>query len=192
MFDRRIPTRGVVLVGGLMLLLASCSGDNDPPTAPTPVSSGTASAPAAGASTAPETPPTVLASVAGAGLKTTDVTIDVTSLRRSETNSVTLLVTIRNSGSAPFSFGDLSPATGDYKWPSASGATLVDTVGKLRYYPLRDTNKVCICTKFLLDDRLPVGGEVQLTTLFPAPPAGVDRLTVDWTGFAPAVDVPLS
>ncbi|MFE9820034.1 hypothetical protein [Streptomyces sp. NBC_00236] len=51
---------------------------------------------------------------------------------------------------------------------SVAGATLVDKVGKKRYYVLRDTDSNCLCTTGILP--LQPGKETPVFMQFPAPP----------------------
>lgn len=179
--------------GAAALTLASCSSEDNGETSPPPrPSAGSQSSSVAEPANEPLPSPKVIATARGAAPNLSGVTVAVTSLRRDSVDIVTLVVTITNGGSEPMSYLRLDSSSGNYRSPSASAVTLIDPDAKLRYYPLRDTDKVCVCTPFLLGDGLPVGARTDATVSFPAPPAGVDSLTVDWPGFTPASGVPLS
>ncbi|MFI0875771.1 hypothetical protein ACWDBC_15690 [Streptomyces parvus] len=60
---------------------------------------------------------------------------------------------------------------------SVAGATLVDKVGKKRYYVLRDTDSRCLCTTAITP--LAPGKTAQIFMQFPAPPQ--DTTEVDFT-----------
>ncbi|MFF6889086.1 hypothetical protein IFE09_23220 [Streptomyces microflavus] len=60
---------------------------------------------------------------------------------------------------------------------SVAGATLVDKVGKKRYYILRDTESRCLCTTGI--PPLLAGKTTSVFMQFPAPPAGSTE--VDFT-----------
>jgi hypothetical protein len=105
---------------------------------------------------------------------------------------VTLVVTVANNGGQEIDYLELSSRGTDYKIPSASGVTLIDPVGRLRYYPLRDTDGVCVCTPMPAGEGLPAGGRIDLTVSFPAPPTTAQTVTVDWGGFTPTSEIPIS
>ncbi|MGW6587496.1 hypothetical protein [Streptomyces globisporus] len=60
---------------------------------------------------------------------------------------------------------------------SVAGATLVDKVGKKRYYVLRDTDSRCLCTTAITP--LAPGKTAQIFMQFPAPPQSTTE--VDFT-----------
>lgn len=60
---------------------------------------------------------------------------------------------------------------------SVAGATLVDKVGKKRYYVLRDTDSRCLCTTAI--SSLTPGKSAPIFMQFPAPPQGTTE--VDFT-----------
>lgn len=60
---------------------------------------------------------------------------------------------------------------------SVAGATLVDKVGKKRYYVLRDTDSRCLCTTAI--SSLAPGKSAPVFMQFPAPPQGTTE--VDFT-----------
>jgi len=185
-----------LLVSGLVALLglAACSSGGgsaaDPPTTSRSVGS-TAStggpAPTGGPSTA-----ATIATESGASASTNGVRIDITGLRRSDALMVVLTATVTNAGSKGMDYLALSSDNGPYRVPSATGVTLVDPTHRLRYFPLRDTDENCICTPFDVGDELAAGDSVPVTVSFPAPGRDVTAVTVAWTRFTPATDVPLS
>jgi hypothetical protein len=183
------------LLVSVLAAVASCSGDSDDGASPPPPAGSGAPA-STGASTnptnGPAAPASPLATASGTGPDVTGVNIAVTSLRRDSAEMVTLVATVVNRGPEPMQYLRLSRLDGNYNTPSASGVTLIDPVGKLRYYPLRDTARICVCTPFRLGAKLPVGGQIEVTVSFPAPPQNVSSVTVDWQEFTPAAGVRLS
>ncbi|MFB7210286.1 hypothetical protein [Streptomyces sp. NPDC056255] len=67
---------------------------------------------------------------------------------------------------------------------SVAGATLVDKVGKKRYYILRDTDGRCLCTTGLTAIR--PGKSVSVFMQFPAPPQTVSEVDFTLPTFATA------
>ena len=130
------------------------------------------------------------------------ITLAVNQLRRSDPNTVTLIYTIANKGTKPFTF--------DWTWGEAgfvevanaltfdmSGVYLVDPEGKKKYLVLRDSNKVCLCTTGVLRSGtelkgVEAGQETTMFAKFPAPPAEVSKMTVAVPHFPVLDNVPLS
>jgi hypothetical protein len=67
---------------------------------------------------------------------------------------------------------------------SVAGATLVDKVGKKRYYILRDTEGRCLCTTGLT--AIQVGKSVSVFMQFPAPPETTTEVDFTLPTFATA------
>ncbi|MFF2405437.1 hypothetical protein [Streptomyces sp. NPDC058092] len=67
---------------------------------------------------------------------------------------------------------------------SVAGATLVDKVGKKRYYILRDTDGRCLCTTGLT--AIPSGKSVSVFMQFPAPPETTNEVDFTLPTFATA------
>ncbi|MFJ2628278.1 hypothetical protein ACIO6T_33955 [Streptomyces sp. NPDC087532] len=67
---------------------------------------------------------------------------------------------------------------------SVAGATLVDKVGKKRYYVLRDTDSGCLCTTGILP--LSVGETTPVFMQFPAPPSTTTEVDFTLPTFATA------
>ncbi len=182
--------------GGAVLLaaaiLSACSSSSDSPDGvPSGGAGGGAGASAGSAAPVPSGSPPVIATASGTGALH-DASLAVRSLDRTSKETVTLVVTVTNNSSEEIDFLELSSHGDDYKVPSASGATLIDPVGRLRYYPLRDTDGVCVCTPMLAGEGLPAAGRIDLTVSFPAPPTSVRTVTIDWNGFTPTSEVPIS
>ncbi|MEU1347220.1 hypothetical protein [Streptomyces sp. NPDC005795] len=67
---------------------------------------------------------------------------------------------------------------------SVAGATLVDQVGKKRYYVLRDTDSRCLCTTGMLS--ITPGQATPVFMQFPATPAANNEVDFTLPGFATA------
>ncbi|MFE9908128.1 MULTISPECIES: hypothetical protein [Streptomyces] len=65
---------------------------------------------------------------------------------------------------------------------SVAGATLIDKVGKKRYYVLRDTDNRCLCTTSMLS--ISPGGANPIFMQFPATPATSNEVDFTLPGFA--------
>lgn len=148
---RRVKVRGGVAVAGaavMALTLVGCGGDGDKPKEPqksaTPQAQGSgAASPAPGASQNSPEPTEVIATLNGeAGMA-----LLINSVRRDPGGFLTVTGQIKNTGSQSYKDtvawrGIELKGTGE----SVAGATLVDKVGKKRYYVLRDTESRCLCT----------------------------------------------
>ncbi|WP_448699800.1 pilus assembly protein TadG-related protein [Streptomyces avidinii] len=89
--------------------------------------------------------------------------------------------------------GDVQPASGTAPWRgnelnssgvSVAGVTLVDKVGKKRYYVLRDTDGRCLCTTGL--NIIEAGQTMPFFAQFPAPPTSTVEVDLSLPTFATA------
>lgn len=107
-----------------------------------------------------------------------DLTLRITAAQQSQGGKwLTIRGTITNNPSAHFY--STSSWRGDFrdmpKSPqSVSGATLVDEASMKRFYVLRDTTGLCLCTTGI--GRIEAGEAISFTTQFPAPPASSTEL----------------
>jgi|GEM_PF-4679451 len=190
---RAHPFLAASLAAALACVLAACgSSDGKPAASPSSAGPSGRATPSAVTSGSGASPAPTIATETGAGKATAGARIDVTGLTRSGTSMVVLTATITNGGSAAMDYLALSSREGTYIVPSASGVTLIDNKHRQRYFPVRDTARHCLCTPFGIGDGLASGDNVPVTVSFPAPPGDITSLTVDWAGFTPAADVPLS
>ncbi|MEV7833429.1 hypothetical protein AB0P12_22820 [Streptomyces subrutilus] len=159
----------VAVAAVLALTLSGCGGGEGPkePQKVPPQSQGNTAAqtPAPG-STNSAAPVQVIATTKGpAGL-----VMDINAAARDQDGYLTVSGQIKNTGSK--TFAQMAAWRGDEKNASpgsVAGATLVDSVGKKRYYVLRDTEGRCACTIGLA--MLGAGDSVPFFAQFPAPPA---------------------
>lgn len=199
-------SRLMLLVAVAVLLLPSCSKDNalpvhqgsassavasDPGTI-TPVAQPvTATTPAMAAIAAP--PATAPAVAPGTVIASTDgeypgATVNVTELKRTSGETVTLKFNIANAGTEPVAFG-YNFAEGDYN--TVSGVYLLDPVGKKKYFVVRDAESKCVCSRDMTS-KVDPGSRMNLWAKFPAPGPEVQKVTVVIPHFTPMDDVPIS
>ncbi|MGW5851884.1 hypothetical protein ACWFQ8_28735 [Streptomyces sp. NPDC055254] len=113
------------------------------------------------------------------------VVLEVHSATRDQDGYLTVSGQIKNSGSS--TFAQMATWRGEEKTASPgsiAGATLVDAVGKKRYYVLRDTEGRCACTTGLM--ALKAGESVPFFAQFPAPPTTTTEVVFGLPTFATA------
>ncbi|MFE7042788.1 hypothetical protein ACFU9X_26105 [Streptomyces atratus] len=115
------------------------------------------------------------------------LTLVVNEVKRDNGGFVTVSGVIKNEGDGPSSGSQWSGSESAIvaKNPnSVAGATLVDKVGKKRYYILRDTDGRCLCTTGLT--AISSGKSVSVFMQFPAPPATSTEVDFTLPTFATA------
>ncbi|MFF1560374.1 hypothetical protein [Streptomyces sp. NPDC058279] len=184
-----VTVRGGVaalLVTVLAFTTAGCGGDGDnkPKASQAPGHSkspdGAARSQAPTGSAQP-TPTETLATVNGeAGM-----TLTVNSAVRDAGGFLTVSGQLKNTGGQPFAStaawrGNELNSSG----ASVAGVTLVDKLGKKRYYVLRDTDGRCLCTTGLTI--IDPGQTVPFFAQFPAPPSTTTEVDFSLPTFATA------
>jgi hypothetical protein len=118
--------------------------------------------------------------------------VDITELKRSSDNTVTLKFAMINDGpdklNFGYDFGDEANHIQDFA--SVGGVNLVDSVGKKKYFVVRDTENNCLCSRGLKDAA--PKARVNLWAKFPAPPDDVQKISIVIPHFGPIDDVPIS
>jgi hypothetical protein len=137
---------------------------------------------AAAAAPAPAVP-AVLASADG---QDAGVRVEITKLKRSSGDTVTLNYVLVNDTDADLNTYALMTAVDTH---SSDGVALIDAAGKKKYLVVRDSDNHCLCSANIRD--LKPKTRVNLWAKFPAPPANVQTVTVDIPHFQPMDDVPL-
>jgi len=155
------------------------------PAAPPPATTSSASA-------APAPQPAT-----GGALATTDgeksgTRIDITELKRTSGGTLNLkFVLVNNTGKElavnDHWLGDSSISKGSYR--DVSGIHLIDPVNKKKYFAVTDAEKNCVCSSSIGDVK--EGSQVSLWAKFPAPPADVQKVTIEIPHFQPIDDVPI-
>ena len=117
--------------------------------------------------------------------------IEVTELKRSG-DVLTLKLRLVNEGDKKFDFGydfgDSAVGAGDYN--SIGGVHLIDEKNKKKYFVIRDEKRVCVCSRGLKG--VDAKASANLWARFPAPPEGVEKISVIIPKFLPLDDVPIS
>lgn len=114
--------------------------------------------------------------------------VEVQELKRSAGTVMLKFAMINNSAKAlnfGYTFGD---GTGDYD--SVGGIDLIDSIGKKKYFVVRDTENTCACSRGVKD--IAPGSRANLWAKFPAPPDDVQKISVVIPHFTPMDDVPIS
>jgi hypothetical protein len=148
-----------------------------------------ASAPATpgGGTSAPST-----AAIATADGERAGTRVEITELKRSSDNTVTLRFAMVNDSDKPigfgYDFGDSANQIIDIS--SIGGVTLVDSSGKKKYFVVRDTENNCVCSRRIADIAPKSRG--NLWAKFPAPPDDVQKISVVIPHFGPLDDVSIS
>lgn len=139
---------------------------------------------------APSTPSA--AAIATADGETAGARVEITELKRSSDNTVTLkFVMVNDSNKAigfGYDYGDKDNSIKDFS--SVGGVTLVDSAGKKKYFVVRDSESNCVCSHGLKD--LAPASRANLWAKFPAPPDDVQKISVVIPHFGPLDDVPIS
>ncbi|MFF9275418.1 hypothetical protein [Streptomyces griseosporeus] len=170
----------LVLAAGLTVGVAGCSGggDDEKPKATASASRADGSQPSAQEGT--DQPLAELKGEDGLILK-------ITSATRDAGGFVTVNGELKNDGAAAVRLS--SRASGDETevlrhGSSLGGATLVDSVGKKRYYVLRDTDGRPLTTTGM--PRIKAGDSIPVFMQFPAPPTSTTQVTFQLPTFASA------
>ncbi|WP_326572674.1 hypothetical protein [Actinacidiphila glaucinigra] len=115
-----------------------------------------------------------------------DITVTISEATRDPGGFVTVKGSISNNGDDTFNAAtwrgdELAVAKSG---ASVAGAVLVDSVGKKRYYVLRDTDGICLCTTKLIGIR---PEETRpFFAQFPAPPEGTTEMEFQLPTMPPA------
>ncbi len=196
-FTSRSSSTSVLVLMGSALVFGGCTKTSDnnsassknAPTAvveSTPQKVSTAESP----SRAPSAP-SALAIATSDGEKS-GTRVEITELKRSSDNTVTLkFVMVDDSDKAigfGYDYGDRDNEIKDHS--SIGGVNLVDSTGKKKYFVVRDSESNCVCSRDVKD--IPPGSRANLWAKFPAPPEDVQKISVVIPHFAPLDDVPIS
>lgn len=173
-----------------------------PLTTPTPMATATEQPPAPVVAQAPlPTPPNTAAApvtpaapavLASADGEKAGVRVVITELKRSSGDTVNLKFVLINDSDEKLGLwgsylGD-ARVRADHK--SVGGVHLVDPAGKKKYLVVRDAEEKCLCSTDLSD--LEPKTRANLWAKFPAPPAGVQKISIVIPHFSPMDDVPIS
>ncbi|MCB5170076.1 DUF3426 domain-containing protein [Streptomyces bambusae] len=130
-----------------------------------------------------DAPVEVLAEIKGSG----GAVLAVNEVKRDAGGFLTVSGTIRNDSKLyvnPQPWAGIEVEVVTKNPNSVAGATLVDQVGKKRYYILRDTDGRCLCTTGLTTFQ--PGKSQSFFMQFPAPPEGTNEVDFTLPTFATA------
>jgi hypothetical protein len=184
-----------MLLAGLLMTFFACtkpdetkpaSSKNEPAQAvqSTPSKPGALSAPGI-ISSSPSA-----AAIASADGERVGTRVDVTELKRSGDNTLTLKFVMVNDSDKGLGFGYDFCDQAIRDFGSIGGITLVDSAGKKKYFVVRDTENHCLCSRDVKD--LSPGARTNLWAKFPAPPDDVQKISVVIPHFGPIDDAPIS
>jgi Cu/Ag efflux protein CusF len=196
-----LSRRSLLLLLPLTLTFCAKPEAATPAATASPAASSTAPAspPAAAAAPAPVTAGSAAAAStpAATGIATADpdvggVTVTVKELKRTSGGTLSLKFAITNSSGKDvrtgYNYGDPDHQIRDYD--SVGGVTLLDAVGKKKYFVARDSEGKCVCSQGFKD--IAPGATSNGWAKFPAPPDDVQKISVVIPHFSPMDDVPIS
>ncbi len=134
----------------------------------------------------------LVAAIATADGEKAGTRVDITELKRSSDNTLTLKFVMVNDSDNRLGFGyDFGDKANEIKdFASIGGVNLVDGAGKKKYFVVRDTENNCVCSRDLKD--MPPHGRTNLWAKFPAPPDDVQKISIVIPHFGPIDDAPIS
>jgi hypothetical protein len=182
--------RAVAISIPLSLSILSCDKQpTPPPSAATPSQPVTPAqdAPAA-QTTAPAQKDQTSSALASAEGELPGLTVELQELKRTAGDTLTLKLAFVNTGQQQVAL-DQFGGPGINMW-SISGISLVDIVGKKKYFTASDAEGKCLCSIDI--PRLEPKARVNLWAKFPAPPPDVQTISVLIPRFAPIEEIPIS
>ena len=117
------------------------------------------------------------------------IRIDVTELKRSSGDTVTLRLSLVNGSSEGFSLADSLRLRGSGY--NISGIYLLDPANKKKYQVIMGADDQCVCSSGV-PYTLEAGKTINLWAKFPAPPADVAEIGVVVPHFIPMDGVPIA
>ena len=126
--------------------------------------------------------------------ETAGLRIEVVELKRGSGDTLTVRFNLINDSGEKFE--PKGWYFGDYKGHqnqdigSVGALTLIDTVGKKKYFVVRDTDENCVCSNPI--PSVNAKSRAALWAKFPAPPSDVKKIGVVIPHFIPMDDVPIS
>ena len=183
-----------LVLGLLVMTFLGCSKaeENKPASSggPTPATQSRPQTESAAPAAAPAAPAAVV--IATADGEKAGTRVDITELKRSSDNTLTLKFAMVNDATEPLAFnynyGDPDHSIKDFN--SIGGVTLVDGANKKKYFVVRDTENSCVCSHGLKD--IPAKSRGNVWAKFPAPPDDVQKISIVIPHFGPIDDVAIS
>jgi hypothetical protein len=116
--------------------------------------------------------------------------VEVTELKRSSGDTLTLKFMIINEGSDPIAFDyEFADEQMSSDISSVGGVYLIDAANKKKYLVVRDSDDNCVCSRDVAE--IDAGGQASLWAKFAAPPKDVQAISVIIPHFIPMDDVPI-
>jgi len=180
----------------LAVALGGCTSQkqSDAQSTAAPVSQPTAAQPAV--ATAQPQSATTVAPASNAGIANTEgdkpgTKLVLNSLARGSGDTVTLRFTVVNNSDASLNMYATFHGSGyGGSGYDVSGVNLIDPVAKKKYFPLADTDMICVCSQSV--DSIATKTQTTLWVKFPAPPPSVTKITVAVPHFVPLDGVPIA
>jgi len=191
----------LVPIAFAFLLIVSCGKKEEttsPAPAPAPASTTSsaatpAPAPATSApSAAAPAPAAVTGGIASADADKPGVKVTITELKRSAGGTLSLKAVISNASDDAYGFGGQfeEPGHGSTDYGTIGGVSIIDPVGKKKYFVARDSDGHPLCSGEL--QAVNQGRSANVWAKFAAPPDDVQKVTVVFPHFQPLDDVPIS
>jgi hypothetical protein len=175
----------------MAVLLAGCGAKQETATSTTqapPPAQPAAVAPVA-TSSAPVAQPATPGALASTDGEKAGTRIEIMELKRTSGGTVNLKFALVNNSDKrlglPGWLGDDKLTSDSYR--SISGVHLIDPVNKKKYFVITDAEKKCVCSIEVAD--VDPGARVNLWAKFPAPPADVQKVSIEIPHFQPIDDV---
>jgi hypothetical protein len=113
------------------------------------------------------------------------------SLARGSGDTVTLRFTVINDSAQSLTMYATFHGSGyNGRGYDVSGVHLIDPVAKKKYFPLADTDGICVCSQDV--DNIATKTQTTLWVKFPAPPPSVSKISVEVPHFVPLDGVPIA
>ena len=180
---------------GLLVTFWGCGKSEEKPASSKDQPAQTTKSPGSGS--APNAPVTAPAAPAAVAIATADgekpgTRVEITELKRSSDNNLTLKFALVNDGPDKLSFGYDYGDEGNHikDYDSIGGVNLVDNAGKKKYFVVRDTENNCLCSRGIKD--VSPKSRTNLWAKFPAPPDDVQKISIVIPHFGPIDDVAIS
>ncbi|MQA85139.1 MAG: OmpA family protein [Streptosporangiales bacterium] len=115
--------------------------------------------------------------------------VDLLSLNRPSPQAVVATFRLTNIGSTDHMAGQALGTLDDLRSPA--GIALLDAENLKAYFPLTASDGECVCSLFSSLPNVEPGGTLDVFAWFPAPPADVQRVSVEIPFAPPLMDVPI-
>lgn len=141
---------------------------------------------------APAPAPTAQVVIASTDGEKAGLRIEVTELKRASGDTLSLKFALINDTDEPFGINSNYLGEGGihHDYASVGAVHLVDAAGKKKYMVVRDSEKVCVCSKDV--KAIPARSRANLWAKYPAPPVGTTTVNIVVPHFGPMDDVPIS